>query len=37
MANIDITFYQSELPPLEVRRRNEAFMIIDIYGIRGIK
>jgi hypothetical protein len=36
-VNIDITFHQHELPPLEMRKKNDSFMIISIYNRLGIK
>jgi hypothetical protein len=37
LVNVEINFHQHELPPLEMRNKNDAFMIISIYNRLGIK
>jgi hypothetical protein len=36
-VNVEMNFHQDELPPLEMRKKNNAFMIISNYDGWGIK
>jgi hypothetical protein len=37
VSDIDINFHHHELPPLEMRKKNYAFMIIAKFNRKGIK
>lgn len=36
-VNIDIVFHQNELPPMEIQKQNEAFMVMTVIKKCGIK